>query len=259
MNFPKRFSFSSCLDAARRHALPVIAVVGFFGLGVSAKADLVTNGNFEQTSLSSPGGYFCQSGSTCTSNVTGWSSTCNAGGCGNGSTVLSLLFANTNGSAFNGGIGLDGTIANSPDGGNFVAADGDPTYSAAFFQTINGLVAGQSYTLSFYQAAAQQKGSTTATTSKFQVSLGAQTQNSTIMDNPNQGFTPWNQQTMTFTATSTSEVLSFLAIGTPAGVPPVALLDDVSMTPTPEPAYFGIATIGLLGFVAIRRQKRVRA
>src|ERR1700683_3813281 len=107
-----------------------------------------------RTTLSSPGGDFCQAGPTCASNVTDWTSVCNAGGCGNGSTVLSLIFPSTNGTAFNGGIGLDGTIANSPDGGNMVAADGDPLFSAAFSQTITGLTVGGSYSLSFYQAAA---------------------------------------------------------------------------------------------------------
>ena len=244
-------------------AIVVFAIICLFGFSKPGKAsNLVQNGSFESTTLSSPGGYFCQAGSTCTSNVTDWASSCNFSSCGNGNTVLSLLFAGTNGSAFNGGIGLWGPIADSPDGGNFVADDGDSTYGAAISQTINGLVTGDTYSLSFYQAAAQQSGSNGPTTERWQVSLGSDTQLSTLMTNPSHGFQSWNQQTMTFTATSTSEVLTFLAVGTPSGVPPVSLLDGVSLisTSVPEPGaiYVTALGLGLLGLCAIRTQRKRR-
>jgi hypothetical protein len=50
---------------------------------------------------------------------------------------------------------------------------------------------------------------------------------------------------MTFTPTSTSETLSFLAIGTPGGVPPLALLDGVSLSDIPEPASWALLVSGL--------------
>jgi hypothetical protein len=242
-------------------AIIVLALVCLFGLSKSAGAsNLVTNGSFESTSLSSPGGYFCQAGATCVSNVTGWTSVCNHSACGNGNTVLSLLFAGTNGSAFNGNIGLWGSIADSPDGGNFVGADGDSTYGAPLSQTINGLITGDTYTLSFYQAAAQQNGSDGPTTERWQVTLGGDTQLSALMTNTSHGFQAWNQQTMTFQATSTSELLTFLAVGTPSGVPPVSLLDGVSLlsttAPEPGPIYVTALGLGLLGLTAIRRQRK---
>lgn len=242
--------------------LIVLGMICLLGLGTPAKAgNLVANGNFELTNLGSPGGYFCQSGATCTSNVTDWTSVCNAGGCGNGSTVLSLVYAGTNGSAFNGNIGLWRPIADSPDGGNFIAADGDPQYSASFSQEIDGLNVGQSYILTFDQAAAQQNGTSGPTTESWQVSLGSDTQTSTVMDNPSHGFQPWNQQTMTFTASAASELLTFLAVGTPGGEPPVSLLDGVSMVQAaaPEPANVVLAVVGLLGLAVLRARRRARA
>jgi len=175
--------------------------------------------------------------------------------------VLSLLFPNTNGSAFNCNCGLDGTVANPPDGDNFVGADGDPTYSAPFSQTISGLTVGGTYALSFDQAAAQQGGTFGATTEQWQASLGSQTNDSTLMNNPSGGFTPWNHQTLSFTATSSSEVLTFLALGTPAGGPPVALLSDVSLVATPEPSsvFLTLSTVALLALFAIRRQRKKSA
>jgi len=43
-------------------------------------------------------------------------------------------------------------------------------------------------------------------------------------------------QSFTYTATATSEVLSFLAAGGPSGAPPFVLLDGVSIIPIAEPA-----------------------
>ena len=152
--------------------------------------EYITNGDFETlvggNSLGVSGGYFCKAGATCVSNVASWSSICHAGAnCGSGGTVASILFANTNGSAFNGSIGLwvagqsgvgSTGVPNSPVGGNFVAFDGDPTYNASISQVVNGLTPGGRYTLTFYQAAAQQNGTTGATTEQWQVTFAGQTQ-----------------------------------------------------------------------------------
>jgi hypothetical protein len=235
-------------------ALCVICLAAFAS---PARANLVQNGNFTSTTLSSPGGYICTSGTTCTSNVADWSSICNPGGCGNGATVASLLFPGTNGSAFNGGIGL-WSMADPPTAGNVIAIDGDPLYTATLSQTINGLTPGQSYQLQFYQAAAQQAGSGGATTEQWQVSLGSETQSSTLMDNPSQGFTSWNQQTMTFTASAASEVLTFMALGTPMGVPPVVLLDAVSLNAVPEPTTMALLGGGLLTLFSVRKRIKGR-
>ena len=64
---------------------------------------------------------------------------------------------------------------------------------------------------------------------------------------------------MTFTADSTTDVLSFLANGTPSGVPPFALLDGVSMnavTSVPEPASAAMLLTGLVGLAGFVRRRR---
>ncbi len=221
-----------------------------------AGVQLITNGTFSATTLSSPGGYLCPSGMTSAScqlgsAVTGWDSTCNAN-CGSGATVASLLFPGTNGSAFNGGIGL-WSIQNTPNNRNVVAIDGDQTYTASFFQTVNGLVAGNEYVLTFNQAAAQQNGTSGPTTEQWKVQFGSSpAQYSYDMSNPNHGFVPWNSVTMNFTATSASEVLTFFALGTPGGEPPVVLLDDVSLM-LPEPP----AAALLIALAASRARRRI--
>jgi hypothetical protein len=67
-------------------------------------------------------------------------------------------------------------------------------------------------------------------------------------------------QTFTFTANGASDVLSFLAQGTPGGEPPFALLDGVTLnSATPEPGTLtliaGAAPLAAAGFV---RKRMVR-
>jgi hypothetical protein len=152
--------------------------------------------------------------------------------------------------------------------GNFVAADG-AYQPGAIQQTITGLTPGQIYAVSFYWAAAQQEGFYTATTEKWLVDLStvpddlddfATAQSTTNLDNPSQMVTDWIPQTFDFTATSNSEVLSFLAAGTPSGVPPYSLLTDVSMQQVPEATTVLLVALfaPAMGFAAWRRQRRQR-
>ena len=233
-----------------------LVALGSLTFATAAYADLVQNGGFETTTLSSPGGYICKTGTTCVSNVANWTSSCNSH-CGTGATVASLLFAGTNGSAFNGGNGL-WAVADSTPGGNYIAIDGDPIYRAPLSQTITGLVMGDTYTLQFYQAAAQQHGTNGATTEQWQVSLGASTQFSTLMSIPSHSFKAWALESMTFVAEGTTQVLTFLAVGTPGGDPPVVLLDGVSLidATVPEPGTLSLMVAGLFGMGSAVRLRR---
>lgn len=148
----------------------------------------------------------------------------------------------------------NGLTPTSPTGGNYVAADG--AYGTApISQTIAGLTVGALYQLSFYWAAAQQKGFDGATTENWTVSFGNQSFTTATVNNPNHGFIPWQQQVYTFTATAASQTLSFLAAGTPSGTPPFSLLDGVVLTAAPEPATWALMLAGLGGVVLLTRRR----
>jgi hypothetical protein len=114
-------------------------------------------------------------------------------------------------------------VTASPDGGNFVSLDGDPTAGArqSLSQMISGLTAGETYHLTFDWAATQSEfvngGAgewSGATTNEIQVSLGGGApQDTATVDVASQGFTGWKTASMTFTATSASELLSFVSLG----------------------------------------------
>jgi hypothetical protein len=165
-------------------------------------------------------------------------------------------------------------ILNPVTGGSgfFVAADGDSTYSSTFSQTLTGLIAGEQYNVSFWQAAAQQAGQSGHTTEQWQVSLGGSaSQLSTMMSPPEPigggtatAVSGWGQEkeNLTFTAGSTNQLLSFLAVGTPIGEPPISLLTGVSVqgnssTSVPEPEDYVGTLIGM-GFVGTLVKSRFK-
>jgi hypothetical protein len=149
----------------------------------------------------------------------------------------------------------------SPDGSHFVALDGDVQARGDLTQTVTGLVIGQTYTLQFDWAVSQFADRGGDTTEQMQFSLGGDTFATGVIDNPSHDFQGWMHVSQTFTATSGSEVLDFLSIGTPTGLPPVALLDGVSLTGgVPEPATWAMLLLGFGGLGAmIRHRRQVRA
>ena len=237
---------------SKKLSIIVIPAIGLALLICSmAQANLVTNGNFNLYGGSAPKNDFVYV------QPTDWT----------GSGLYDFgVEVDAPGTADNGsdpGIPVYGPFpAHGPSGNNnFIEADGDPSYSFSFNQTISGLTVGQNYDVSFNQAAGQQSGNLRGpTTEQWQVSLGSDTQLSAVMNTPGQGVFPWESQTLTYTASSTSEVLSFLAVGTPSGAPPMVFLDGVDMEATvPEPSA-GLLLAGVGTVVAMGRLgRRVRA
>lgn len=64
-------------------------------------------------------------------------------------------------------------------------------------------------------------------------------------------------QTFSFVATSSSEVLSFLAGGSPA-IPPFVLVANVSMTQAPEPTSAAVLITGFAALAGLGRRRRRR-
>lgn len=145
-------------------------------------------------------------------------------------------------------------VTASPDGGSFLAIDADSDYNSKIEQTLTGLIPGKTYNLSFFYAGAQYTTRTGATTEWFDVTLGGSApQRTAILNNASEGFTGWQTATMSFVADSSTAVLSFLAGGTPNGLPPVSLLDGVTLTAAvPEPATFASLALGLLVLGGLR-------
>jgi hypothetical protein len=250
----------------RFRSTAVAAVIGLAlsFAGTAAKAtNLVNDGSFE--SLSGGIGQLGYNGTS----LTGWTNGHDGSGNLGYNFVYSTGSADTTGA--NGDSGnvklwgpndgsANGLPATSPDGGNYIAADG-AYQTAPISQTINGLTKNAQYTVSFWYAGAQQSGFRGTNTEQWLVNLGGQQLSTNVLNNADQGFTGWQYTTLTFTATGTSEVLSFLAAGTPSGEPPFSLLDGVSMSQvvaTPEPGSIAMLLTGLaaLGVIARRRQMR---
>jgi hypothetical protein len=217
--------------------------------------DLVSNGGFETTTLTGSS----QFSDYYTGNVVADWTTSGYNFIFFPGTATTTGAANQYGGAltlYGPGNGVANGYADSPTGGNYVAADG-AYIVAPIQQTLTGLVVGQRYAVGFDWAAAQQTGFNGKTTELWQVSLGGETHSTPVWDNANHGFKPWSHATIDFTATATSEVLSFLAVGTPNGEPPFSLLDGVTTTAVPEPASWALM-IGGLGLIggALRARRR---
>ena len=142
----------------------------------------------------------------------------------------------------------------SPDGGNYIAADGD-FEAGPITQQLSGLTVGAFYDLNFWWAVGQQTTYEGDITEKFQVSLGGQTFSTPIVSMTSKGFIPWMAQKFTFQADSATPILSFLSVGTPTGQPPFAMLDGVSLEAVPEPSTSFIGAL-MVGGLILRRQRR---
>ncbi|MEO1012879.1 MAG: hypothetical protein AAFX53_16390 [Bacteroidota bacterium] len=109
--------------------------------------------------------------------------------------------------------GLADGMPPSPDGGVFVGGwVRASSFGEAFTTQITGLSIGEIYVLKFYQANAGMDGRTPVSTTqraRWNVAFGSQTFFSTSMDYKGEGNQIWIEEEMTFTATATTQNLTF--------------------------------------------------
>lgn len=246
-----------------KHFFSGIVLTALFGLASASAAPInfVKNGDFSLSTGTGQIGY--------NTTVTDWTT----GGYnflfgeGTADTTGALSWFGSNPlylwGANNGGAHA---LAESANGGSFIGADG--AYGVTpIRQLIEGLTVGATYEVGFEWAAAQQFGFSGETTQHWRVNLGSDAatwQATGIYQNANHASSGWMNHTMRFTASSVSEWLSFMAVGTPVGEPPFSLLDGVKMTQVsspqadvPEPGSLAIFLAGMgLAALFARRHRR---
>lgn len=249
------------------HASPIVLNGGFDDPGTPVNA-FITQSSPAATTSSLPAWFMGGVGAF----ERVYSPGCGGGGAGCGSIPLYLA----------------GPVpATSPAGGNFFALDADPTFGGPFGpNSINQYISvlpGQTYALSFWYAAGQDIGLTGAIDAAWQVSLdgvflpgdggtlvtpagsgGPKNTTTKTLHNPSQDFTGWAFESLTFIAPTptgysgsgpVSELLTFLGISPNGGLPPVLLLDAVSVNAAPEPGSLALLGAALMAMVVGLRKR----
>ncbi len=272
-----------------RKSVSAVLVLGLASILPTSASNLVTNGNFSQNGGV---GELGPGTSTLKSYATGWSVGPTVDGSANPFVFVVNAHPDSQGfpSAFSPpniyiwgpgtpvlAAGVEGPTAGPtgpspngfaglPNGYTYALGDDGAYATAPVTQTIGGLKVNDKYTLSFLWAATQLAGYTGATTQDWQVTFGGTTVKTPTVNVPSEGFSGWMTYSDTFTATSTSQALTFLAQGSPA-VPPFLLIDGIDLedttggkSATPEPMTGGLLLIGgLIGVPVLYRLRRKRA
>jgi hypothetical protein len=250
-------------------ALAILCTVG--PMAETARAvDIVLNGSFEILSNGSAKQFNTGSTGAGYTSATDWSSTYLSGNQSIAQQAYVTFATATDYSqtgsgavnTFGSNLKFWGTIAASPDGGNILASQADwGIIKSSISQTISGLTAGETYDLSFDYAAAQQNGVDGAFNGQWQITFGSETYNTVSLNVPNHGFSGWQSDTTQFTASSTTQELSFIAYSSSSGLQPFMLLDAVKLQTqqVPEPSTYALGAIasGVMAVLARRRKSKL--
>ena len=205
----------------RKPSMLVAAAGLAIAAAVPAHAAIVINGGF--TAPATGTGY------TNTSTVPGWTDTVETGG-----------FAE---------VGANAVYGLPTIGSGYNAEVNNNTFGV-LVQTVSGLIVDQTYNFSYEYGGRPDGGP-----QGLNVTIGGSSLGPTATGS--MGF--WTLKTGTFTATDTSELLSFTAVDM-GGLPSYGNeVTSVSISPVPEPATWALMLIGfgLIGF-AMRKRSNVR-
>jgi Protein of unknown function (DUF642)/PEP-CTERM motif len=229
----------------------LIATATCLALAPAAKADVI-NGSFE-AGAGAPTASATQGDSQAigTSNITGWTVVNNAGTTvDNGLNVLWI---------YNGGYGLS-----TPYGSRFLDLTGtsDSTPYDGVTQTITTVV-GQTYAMTFDLGVSTSGGPFSGTIS---VDADAGSAVTAVTDDGTSGtlngVTEWTDESVLFTATSTTTPISIIGESDTAGqfigLDNVAV-NAVTTTAVPEPLTISLFGAGLAGAAAFRRRRKIKS
>ena len=179
--------------------IAALALTGLVGGSAAFAGNLVINGSFENSAPANgkakletfnPNGTVLTPGAV----IPNWTLDINA-------SAKAFLVTGNNDSQSTGYLQVGVSPSGNFDGSNYFMVDSGPKYSTVLYQTVDGLVKGQQYDISFYQASSQQINTHGATTDVWQVGLGdnlalskSNFQTSALMNNPSAGSTPWTLQ-----------------------------------------------------------------
>jgi hypothetical protein len=248
-------------------AATLIGLTGF--AGAATAANLIQNGDF-----SAPGAataIWLQQGSTF---IPGWTNYDNYSAYVPAGQTPDQNWQAEGGGTLTGsagpGYGVNNGMVGPPGGGASVVIDGTygfgpaPNYGYGYIeQTVAGLVAGETYTLSFMQAGSTEMGVNSPQMMNLQVTLGDQMIGaSPSMSVPGEGFVDWNSYSTTFKWDGVGNVLQIAAAGT--GDPAFVMLADVSLTGggapgTPEASTWVMIVAGFAGVGLMARARRKAA
>lgn len=145
----------------------------------------------------------------------------------------------------------------STDGGTFVHGLAEGNSDEGVAQDITGLIINQAYAISFEQSISNRSGFNSAgDLGSWLVTFGGITQSSGTMATPTlSSMFGWQDQTLIFTATATTQQLKFVANNV-TGTRVDLGLDGVSIAAVPIPAAIWLFGSGLFGLVGIARRHR---